>query len=230
MTSRVSRSTLAVVLALLALATPVVAQIRVDLGGTVGRYSPEGSFQPASVYSTQLPLTPDELSGLALGGQLRLWVGRVGVQLAATTTAVREGGGNTPGGYKAPTAARVSTGSAQLLFRLTGDGGRARAWLGARRRRDSTRRGGVQAVRFTGQLRRSDRRGVGDSYHRGAERGSWSHHDDLRPERSRHGGNEPRHIGARQAGGLAAAHGAELQLALGDIEERIAEGLSEEGE
>jgi hypothetical protein len=113
------------------LATPVVAQIRVELGGTVGRYSPAGSFQPASVYSTQLPLTPDELSGLALGGQLRVWAGRIGVQLAATTTSVWEAGGSTPGGYKSPTAARVSMGSAQLLFRLTGDGGRTRAWLGA---------------------------------------------------------------------------------------------------
>ena len=131
MTSRVSRSTLAIVLASLVLSTPVVAQIRVELGGTIGRYSPTRSFQPASVYSTQLPLSPDELSGLALGGQLRLWVGRIGVQLAATTTASREGGGNTPGGYKSPTAARVSTGSAQLLLRLTGGGGRTRAWLGA---------------------------------------------------------------------------------------------------
>ena len=131
MTSRVSRSTLAVVLASMALAAPVVAQIRVEIGGTVGRYSPAGSFEPTSVYSTQLPRNPDQLSGVALGGLLRVWVARIGVQVDATTTSVTEGGGSTPGGYKSPTAARVSTGSAQLLVRLTGDGGRTRAWLGA---------------------------------------------------------------------------------------------------
>jgi hypothetical protein len=131
MTSRVSRSTLAVVLASLVLATPVVAQIRVELGGTIGAYLPQGRFQPAPVGSTLLAASPDQLSGMALGGQLRVWIARVGVQLSATTTSSRAGGGSTPEGYFAAIPARVSTRSALLLFRLTGDGGRSRVWLGA---------------------------------------------------------------------------------------------------
>ncbi len=144
MTSRVSRSTLAVVFASLAVATPVVAQIRVDLGGTVGAYLPQGTFQPALVGSTLLATSPDQLSGTALGVQVRVWIARIGVQLAATTTSSAAGGGSTPEGYFPPIPARVSTGNAQLLFRLTGDGGRARVWLGA----------GAGAIRHGGEAYR----------------------------------------------------------------------------
>jgi hypothetical protein len=131
MTSVVSRATLAVAFASLALATPGVAQVRVELGGTVGAYLPQGSFQHTPVGSTLLAASPDQLSGMALGAQLRVWVARIGVQLAATTTSSRAGGDLTPEGYFPAIPARVSTRSAQLLFRLTGDGGRTRAWVGA---------------------------------------------------------------------------------------------------
>jgi hypothetical protein len=132
MTSRVRCSALAVAISSVALASAAVAQVKVELGATIGHYSPLGSFGPASVYSTNLPGDPDALSGSALGGQLRLWVApRIGLQLAATTTSSTVGGGGTPEGEAPTTSARVSTGSVQLLFRLTNDGSRARAWFGA---------------------------------------------------------------------------------------------------
>lgn len=132
MTSRVRCSALAVAISSVALANAAVAQVKVELGATIGRYSPMASFQPAAVYSTGLPNNPGELGGLTLGGQLRLWVApRIGFQLAGTTTSSTVGGGNTPEGEAPTTSARVSTGSVELLFRLTSDGSRARAWFGA---------------------------------------------------------------------------------------------------
>ncbi|MDQ2766670.1 MAG: hypothetical protein M3Y30_05895 [Gemmatimonadota bacterium] len=78
------------------------------------------------------PNSPGDLSGAALGGELRLWIApRVGFAFAGSTVSSDVGGGVTPEGYHPPTRARVSTGSAQLLFRVTGDESRARVWLGA---------------------------------------------------------------------------------------------------
>lgn len=132
MTSRVRCSALAVAISSVALASVGATQVKVELGATIGRYAPMGSFQPASVYSTGLPNTPGDLGGTALGGQLRVWVApRIGFELAGTTTSSTVGGGNTPEGEAPTTSARVSTGSVELLLRLTGDGSRARAWFGA---------------------------------------------------------------------------------------------------
>ncbi|MBK5189355.1 MAG: hypothetical protein JJD97_14020 [Gemmatimonadaceae bacterium] len=117
---------------MLVLANGAAAQIRVELGASVGLYSPLGSFQPASVYSMALPNGPDQLSGSAVGGELRLWiVPRIGVELAGATSSSSVGGGNTPEGYAPSTPARVSTGTAQLLFRVTREESRMRMWLGA---------------------------------------------------------------------------------------------------
>jgi hypothetical protein len=132
MTSRVRCSALAVAISSVALASAAVAQVKVELGATIGRYAPMGSFQPASVYSTALPSDPGQLAGLALGGQLRVWVApRIGFELAAVTTSTSTGGSFTPNGAHPGSTARVSMGTAELLFRLTSDASRARVWLGA---------------------------------------------------------------------------------------------------
>ncbi len=132
MTSRVRCSALVVAICSVAVASPAAAQVRVELGATIGRYSPLGSFQPASAYSTDLPNQPGELGGAAYGAQLRLWVApRIGFELAGSTASSRVGGGSSPGGEVRSTSARISTGTAQMLFRLTNEASRARVWLGA---------------------------------------------------------------------------------------------------
>jgi hypothetical protein len=132
MTCNVSRSALALAIATIASASTAVAQMKVELGATIGRYNPLGSFQPADAYSTALPNTPGTLAGAALGGQLRVWVApRIGIELAGSTASSTIPGGFTPGGFVPGTNARVSMGSAQLLYRITGDDSRARVWLGA---------------------------------------------------------------------------------------------------
>ncbi len=132
MTRHVSRSALAIAIATIASASTAVAQMKVEVGASIGLYSPMGNFRPAPVYWTNLPHGPSDLSGSAIGGELRLWVApRVGLQLAATTTSSTVGGGATPEGEAPTTSARISTGTAQMLFRVTGDASRARIWLGA---------------------------------------------------------------------------------------------------
>ena len=126
------------------------AQMEVEVGATVGYYSPMGSFQPVSIYSVNLPRSPSSLSGIALGGEIRFWfVPRVGLELAGSTTGSSVGGGSTPNGIFSSVPARVDAGTAQLLVRVTGDANRTRVWLvlarlrsgmGARRTRSSASR------------------------------------------------------------------------------------------
>lgn len=108
------------------------AQMKVELGATIGFYSPLGSFNPARAYWERLPRDPSDLSGTEFGGELRWWVApRFGIALAGSTVASTIAGGSTYYDYTPSTPTRVSTGSAQLLFRVTGDNSRARAWVSA---------------------------------------------------------------------------------------------------
>jgi hypothetical protein len=112
--------------------SPSAAQMQVEIGATVGYYSPMGSFHPASIHSVDLPRSPSSLSGAALGGEIRLWaVPRLGLEIAGSTTASRVGGGATPDGERPGVPARVNVGTAQLLVRVTGDVNRTRIWIGA---------------------------------------------------------------------------------------------------
>ncbi|HMI58750.1 MAG TPA: hypothetical protein VK511_11910 [Gemmatimonadaceae bacterium] len=132
MNTRVRCSALVVAVLSMFLASGIRAQLRVELGATIGSYSPLRSFQPASVYSTALPGSPSSLGGTAFGGQIRLWVSpRLGFELAGATTSSTFGGGFTPGGEVPRSSARVTTGTAQLLVLVTDDGSRARVWVGA---------------------------------------------------------------------------------------------------
>jgi hypothetical protein len=111
-------------------ASPALAQIRVEVAATVGYYSPMGSFRPDFPASSDLPRSPSDLAGSALGGELRVWVApRLGISLGGSTVATSVGGGSTPNGVRQSVPARVSMGSAQLLFRISGEASRTRIWL-----------------------------------------------------------------------------------------------------
>ena len=117
---------------LLLLTSATAAQTRVEVGPILGLYAPLGSFGPAVYYSTALPNDPADLSGVAVGGQARWWVTpRVGLQADATVAFSRVGGGPTPIGVLPATAARVFTGSAQVLYSVLVGGDRRRIWVSA---------------------------------------------------------------------------------------------------
>jgi hypothetical protein len=131
MVDRVITSVAAGVLLVACFASRSAAQMQVEIGATIGYYSPMGSFQPVSVFSVDLPRSPSSLGGTALGGEIRLWFApRVGVELAVSTTGSSVGGGSTPNGFHSSVHARVNAGTAQLLFRVTGDDDRTRVWFG----------------------------------------------------------------------------------------------------
>ena len=132
MTSRVRRNALAITVASLVVTTGALAQMKVELAANIGHYSPLGSFERAQGYSVGLPNDPGSLAGMALGGELRLWVApRIGFALGGSTVSSDVGGGITPNGIAPAVPARVSMGMAQVLLRVTGDNSRARVWLGA---------------------------------------------------------------------------------------------------
>jgi hypothetical protein len=131
MPDRIRCSVFAVSVCSLILSTGAAAQLRVEVGATVGYYSPMGSFRPATAHSTNLPSAPSDLSGAEYAAQLRLWISRVGVEIAGATSASVVGGGITPEGETPTTKARLSTGTAQLLYRVTSSESRMRVWVGA---------------------------------------------------------------------------------------------------
>jgi hypothetical protein len=108
------------------------AQVRLDVGPTIGLYAPVGDFRPAAYYSTALPASPQDLAGFAFGAQGRLWLApRVGVQVEGAVVSRHVGGGATPGGLVPATAARVFTSTLQLLYSLSAPASRPRVWLSA---------------------------------------------------------------------------------------------------
>jgi hypothetical protein len=48
--------------------------MKVELGATIGFYSPLGSFNPARAYWERLPRDPSDLSRTEFGGEQRWWV------------------------------------------------------------------------------------------------------------------------------------------------------------
>ena len=117
---------------LLALTTPLAAQSRIEVGPLVALYAPAGNFQPAPYYSTALPNSPGDLTGVAWGGQGRIWfTPRFGVQVQVASASSTVGGGNTPGGSFPGTAARVLTASTQVLWGLSALPHNARFYLSA---------------------------------------------------------------------------------------------------
>lgn len=129
----VVRPSILIALALVAvLAAPATAQTRYDIGPLLGLYAPIGNFRPTPYYTTILPNSPSDLTGLAWGGQGRIWfTRRFGVQLQVASASSTVGGGCTPGGCFSGRPARVLTASAQGLYTSSSPPQRVRVWLGA---------------------------------------------------------------------------------------------------
>ncbi len=106
--------------------------MRVDVGPLLALYAPLSSFQPAPYYTTSLPNSPGDLSGVGWGGLGRIWFTRqFGVQVHVAWASSAVGGGNTPGGPVPTTPARVFTASAQALYNPSRTPHKARLWLSA---------------------------------------------------------------------------------------------------
>jgi len=132
-------SVVAVLATVLTQAAP--AQARVELGPLLALYTPLSGFQPAPYYTTRLPNSPGDLSGLAWGGETRLWFAqRAGLQLQIASASSMVGGGNTPGGPVPSTPSRVLTASLQALYTVATTPHGARLWIG----------GGLGVVRHGG--------------------------------------------------------------------------------
>lgn len=103
----------------MAFATSLAAQTSVSFGPVVGYYRPYGHFEPASVYTTDLPTRPQDLSGAAFGGEVDAWFGRrVGASIEADVASSEVPATVTPEGTRGPTSARVETAVVQALMSL----------------------------------------------------------------------------------------------------------------
>ena len=112
-------------------ATASRAQTSVSIGPVVGYYRPFGHFERASVYSTDLPMKPEDLSGPEFGGEVDAWFGRrVGASIEAGFASSSVPATVTPAGMRGPTAARVETAVAQALVSLP-TSFREHLWLSA---------------------------------------------------------------------------------------------------
>ena len=101
------------------LAGALAAQTSLSVGPYVGYYRPFGHFEPASVYSTNLPPEPQDLAGAAFGGEADAWFGkRFGASIDAAVTRSSIGVTFTPEGPRGPISARVETFVAQALVAL----------------------------------------------------------------------------------------------------------------
>lgn len=111
---------------------PLRAQVTGDLSVFVGYYRPFGQFDPASVYSTSLPESPDALRAAAWGGAGHIaFHGRFGVlaQFAATRSRVPQV--ITPGGPRGPTDARVLIATVQGQYDVSPSPRTYHLWLNA---------------------------------------------------------------------------------------------------
>jgi hypothetical protein len=101
------------------LAASLAAQTSVSVGPYVGYYRPFGHFEPASVYSADLPREPQDLAGVAFGGEADAWFGRnFGASVDAALTRGSVAIITTPESPRGPTSAHVETVVAQALVAL----------------------------------------------------------------------------------------------------------------
>src|SRR5437773_1951962 len=89
-----TRSPISTVAILVTVLTPAAfAQARVEVGPLLALYAPVSGFQPAPYYTTRLPNSPGDLSGLAWGGEGRFWLTqRAGLQLQIASASSMVGG------------------------------------------------------------------------------------------------------------------------------------------
>lgn len=145
-----------------ALAEQAPAQIRVDVGPLLALYAPIGEFQPAPYYTTSLPNSPGDLTGVAWGGQVRAWfTEKFGIQLQVASASSAVGGGNTPAGPVPSTPARVLTASAQGLYVVSAPSRRARLWVSAGA--GLLRHGGAAYARYGAPVQAATALGLGSA-------------------------------------------------------------------
>jgi len=107
------------------------AQVTGTLAAFVGYYQPFGHFDPASVYDTSLPETPEDLRGSAWGGVGHLAFGnRFGVAVQVATTNSRVPESINPGGVSPQTDAPVFLATVQGQYAIP-LAPHARLWLNA---------------------------------------------------------------------------------------------------
>jgi len=110
--------------------SPIEGQVNFEVGPVLAYYRPVGNFRNVPVHSVRLPRTPQELSGIALGGEARAWVtGRIGIQLQGAVASSTVGKVTTPGGVFGPTSARVLMGAVQALSSVLPVDGRVSLWV-----------------------------------------------------------------------------------------------------
>jgi hypothetical protein len=112
------------VAAIAAITSKAGAQRQIELSPLLGYYRPLGNFDPASIYSTALPERPQDLAGVAFGGELSALWSRFGVGIRGATvhTYLAEPPHPTPsgGGRFGDTPARVTVFAAEALYRIPG--------------------------------------------------------------------------------------------------------------
>ncbi len=120
--------------AVMVFTSPLIAsaQTRLEFGPVLAYYRPFAAFEPASVFSTALPRTPQDLSGMAWGGVARAWFGtRIGAELGGSIAEGTIPSQPTPAGPTRPIGTRVGVVTVQGLLTLTGDPTGRQAWVSA---------------------------------------------------------------------------------------------------
>lgn len=114
------------------LAEALPGQIVVELGPRVGRYVSMSRIEGGVVTSGGVPDHPSDLTGIAWGGAVRVWLGaRLGLAAQAAIVPTRQLGGSTPGGGKSPdTRAVIAPVSLDVLFPIVATQP-LRVWAGA---------------------------------------------------------------------------------------------------
>jgi len=115
---------------LAAISSPCRAQHDIEIGPFAGYYRPLGRFDQASVFSTALPATPQDLAGLIVGIDGRVWLSRrFGVELEGALSGGSVGPYFNPGfGTENITSYDVQMLAVQVLAQASA-GGR-RLWIG----------------------------------------------------------------------------------------------------
>ena len=111
---------------------PMRAQVTASVGPIVGYYRPFGHFDPASVYTTDLPSEPRDLRGFMAGGAAHLSLGRrFGLETHVTIAHSSIPAVITPGGPRGPTKANVDIATLEGEYDVSPTRQRYRVWLKA---------------------------------------------------------------------------------------------------
>jgi hypothetical protein len=117
--------------ALIAVTPRANAQVAGALGAFIGYYRPFGSFDPASVYSTDLPNQPSDLQGLAAGVSAAISL-TAHFGSAATLAMIRSEVPQItiPGGPRGPTGVQILVGTVEGRINVLPRSYASRLWLG----------------------------------------------------------------------------------------------------